>query len=343
VLGGLTISPALELGTGYDSAPNGAARGAARLLETPSVIVADTELGLGAYAAGNFQQYPQDSSQNIAGGTFAVGERAVLPTQTVTAGAAYLDTQLTGFSLTTAPLRRPIAFTVVDARADDQISLGLFTLTPEISASRDRFSKFSGQNHVDAVESLLTEYASDGPGKFVLLVHATQSRYQTAGFNADTGEALAGVEDEAPGLWTIRLLAGAAHRAAAVAAITAPVLEASADWRPTDLDQLRLSLAREIDDPDQVSAAPYTLSQAKLSLAHEYLRNVIFTASASVSHADYLRGSLRETLFGTDTAVAWHLSAALAVDADYAFNDRQANFLRAANEHVVAIGITWTP
>ena len=33
----------------------------------------------------------------------------------------------------------------------------------------------------------------------------------------------------------------------------------------------------------------------------------------------------------------------LALNAAYEFNDRQANFLRAANEHVVTIGATWTP
>ena len=65
--------------------------------------------------------------------------------------------------------------------------------------------------------------------------------------------------------------------------------------------------------------------------------------SLRVAHANYTGVALRETLFSTDDGVQWQLNAALAVQADYVFNDRQANYLRAANEHVVTLGLKWTP
>jgi hypothetical protein len=37
------------------------------------------------------------------------------------------------------------------------------------------------------------------------------------------------------------------------------------------------------------------------------------------------------------------LADCCAVNAEYRFNDRQANNLRAANEHVVTLGLAWTP
>jgi hypothetical protein len=101
--------------------------------------------------------------------------------------------------------------------------------------------------------------------------------------------------------------------------------------------------AREIDDPDQISAAPYTLSAIRFRLRHEYLRNVTFNLSARAENAAYLQTDLNETLFDTDAAMTWQVNPAVAITADYAFHDRQANFLRAANEHVVTFGVTWTP
>ncbi len=78
-------------------------------------------------------------------------------------------------------------------------------------------------------------------------------------------------------------------------------------------------------------------------MAHEYLRNVILNLTLEADHADYLHTPLRETLLSSAFALDWQLNAALAVNAGYSFNDRQANFLRAANEHVVTLGMTWTP
>ena len=123
----------------------------------------------------------------------------------------------------------------------------------------------------------------------------------------------------------------------------APVLEASLDWMPGDLDSVSLSIAREIDDPEQESANGYTLTGATVSIAHEYLRNVIITASFHAAHAAYFSTPLEETIFNADTAVTWHLNRDIAVAADYQFNDRQANFLSAANENVLTCNVIWTP
>jgi hypothetical protein len=125
--------------------------------------------------------------------------------------------------------------------------------------------------------------------------------------------------------------------------LAAPVVEASLSWMPTELDSLRFDLAREIDDPDQESAQGYTLSEADISIAHEYLRNLIITGSGKAGQAMYFNSPLVETLFNALAAINWHLNRALAVQASYAFNDRQANDLPAANEQIITMDVTWTP
>ena len=162
--------------------------------------------------------------------------------------------------------------------------------------------------------------------------------------NAETNQALAGLVDTADGLWTFSALAGAAQRLPRSGpALLAPVLEAGLDWMPTELDRLRLTLMREIDNPEDISATPYTLTQEKFSLTHEYLTDVLFHLSEQAANAAYIQSSDRETLLSSDAGVRWQLNPDLALDGDYAFNDRQANYLRAANEQVVTIGLTWTP
>jgi hypothetical protein len=343
-IGGLSFEPSINAGGGYDSSPNGAANGSGTLSLIPSILAQDTQLGLGAYIAGNFLNYPSAPTQNTAGYTIALGERAVLPRETITLAAAMLSTQETAFGLDTVTLSQPVTVTVKDLRGSDKIILGMLTLTPQFSASEYGFEDFSSQDRTDYRQSLNADFAEGGPERFVALLHATESQYRQSALNANSYEALAGIADDAPGLWQIRLLAGAATRQAVIGKpITAPVLEASVSWMPGDLDSLSLSLAREIDDPDQVTAAGYTLTQADFTLAHEYLRNVIFTYSAEVSKAVYFDQPLVETLFNTQAAVNWHLNRALALNATYAFNDRQANFLSAVNEHIITLGMTWTP
>ncbi len=279
-LGGLDLDPSLQAATGYDSAPNGAANGSAMLQTMPSLSVLDAQLGLGAYAAGNLQSYPQSPRQDVSDAVLALGERAALPRETITVAAAFAKAEETGFSLTTVALARPVAFTLADVRADDRISLGLFNLVPEVSASDYRFNGAPLQDRADYREGLTTEYAPGGPGRLLLFLHATQSRYRVPVFNADTNEVLAGLQEKQEGVWTLRLLAGLARRggAAASGAVTAPVVEASADWVPDELDHVSLRLAREIDDPDEISAHPL---HADPGAAGAWRMNICATSSST--------------------------------------------------------------
>jgi hypothetical protein len=341
--GALTAVPDIAVSEGYDSAPNGAA-GSAAFNASPSLLLADPILGFGAYAAGDLSNYTQDPSQNASSLTLAAGERANAGANTLILSAGYLRADETGFALDTVAITQPIEFSVRDLRVSDEIALGRFTLKPAASLTRYAFPDFALQNRTDAREALTAGYLPGGPVQLSLRLQATQSDYRIPVFSAETNQVLAGATDTADGLWTLSALAGAAQRVPhAGREITAPVLEAGLDWMPTDFDKVRLELAREIDDPDEVSAAAYTLSQAKLSLDHVFPSNAGFNFTAQISNATFFRSALRETLAGCTATFIWPLGPYLAVNAAYAFNDRQANQLRAANEHIFTLGASWTP
>jgi hypothetical protein len=340
--GDASVIPEIAAHAGYDSAPNGAA-GSAVAAATPSLSFTDPILGFGAYAAASGSLYPQDAAQNTSGTLLAMGERAVLPRETVTLSAGYVRAEETGFALDTLAITNPIRFSVLGLRASDEISTGVFMLKPQFDITAFRIPEYTMENHTDTREALTTTSNPGGPINLVLRLQGTQSAYQEPIFNANTNQALAGLVDTADGLWTFRALAGVAQRLPRVGtALIAPVLEARLDWMPTGLDRLRLTLMREIDDPDEIGVAPYTLSEESMSLTHEYSTDVFFDFLEQFSNAAYLHSINQENLFTSDANVSWQLNTALTLNGDYTFNDRQANYLHAANEHIVTLGLTWS-
>ncbi len=341
-LGAFSARPEVAFREGYDTAPNGAAGSSLSGL-TPSLLLTDPLLGFAAYAAGDFTIYPENTSQNTNSLTLGAGQRVALPDHLITVSAGYIRTQETGFALDTIAIPRPIAFTVSDIRASDLASFGLFTLKPAASATQYRFPNNAAGNRIDTREALTGAYLPGGPIQILVRLQETQSTYRESLFDSETDQLLAGLVDTADGLWTVSALAGAARRRPRFGGtVSAPVLEAGLDWRPSDLDRIRVTLAREIDDPDEVSATAYTLTQAKFSATHGCAGGVTASLSAQGSNAAFFHSALRETLVSTDANLAVPLGQNLAFTADYSFNTRQANALRAANEHIFTLTLAWS-
>ncbi|MDE1905207.1 MAG: outer membrane beta-barrel protein [Rhodospirillales bacterium] len=342
-LGGLSLAPGIAARSGYDSAPNGSA-GSSVFGLTPSLLLADPVAGFAAYAEADETAYLQNSAQNVTTAALAAGERVQFPRETLTLSGAFVKSAETGFALSSFAIARPAAFTLKDIRARDDITAGCLTISPLFSASFYNFPHLAAQNRQDMRASLRLHYDNGAALSYVAELRGGRSAGTDIIQEANNYAALAGLQDKADGLWTISALAGSAWRAPRVGrGLVAPVLEARLDWLPDQLDELRLNLAREIDDPDRLSAVPYTFTEAKLTFIRSGLQNVTLKAMADASNAAYLRTPLRETLFSTSAEVKWQMSPALALNGRYAFNDRQSNLLGAANEHVLTLGVSWAP
>jgi hypothetical protein len=343
LLGDAMLSPSLMLGGGYDSAP-GDAVGSAFGSLAPSLTLSDSIIGLGAYAAANSTQYPENEAQDLHGAVAALGERMVLPEETITLAAGWLAARESAFALDATGTVRPPSYEVRDVRASDEISAGLFAITPEVSASWLSLPAFPAADRTDVAGGVTAALRPGGPVQFVLRLRGLDSRDRDATLSAATSQALLGVLDQASGIWAVSALAGVAQRSPRVGEqISAPVLEWRLDWLPFLRDRMRATLAREIDDPDEIAATPYILNEAKLVLEHRLPEGGLLTLSSDVEGAAYLSSPRRATLVREAARLDWPVSPALAFDAAYNFNGRQANFLRAATEHVVTLGVTWTP
>ncbi len=341
--GDATLAPALALGAGYDSAPDGAA-GSPLLSAQPSLLITDPLIGFSAYAAANATRYPADTAQDNQGTAIGLGEAADLPMQKIVLAAGYITAEETGFAIDTTAITTPIAYSLRNVRVSDEVIDGDLTVTPAFAATWTRIPALAAENREDTREDLTVGLQPGGPVRYLVRLHATQSVYRAPPLNAATTGILAGFSDSETGLWTLSALGGLARRGGVQSrAITAPVLEAALDWRPAALDPVRLTLVREIDDPDQIEAAPYTLTQARLTAQAPVFTDTTLSFTGSIAHAAFLGSALQETLAGVACGAVWQAGPAWALTGTYGFNDRQANALRAANEQVFTLGLAWTP
>lgn len=341
--GGMSLAPALNLDTGYDSAPNGG-NGSVLLGVTPNVTLRDDAAGFGAYGAAGRTSYPEDTARNVNNFSLGLGERATLPRETLTVSGGVAGGQQSQFTLNNIAVLKSIAYTVQTLRLRDDIGAAMFRFTPEISLTTLRLAGFAPQDHADRSAGLTTFYQPGGPVRYVMRVQALQSRYRNPLLSATTQQIAGGFEDTQDGLWTVRALAGLARRRPGRGAVvTVPMLEWRVDWLPTGLDQVRAALTHELDNPDEVSAAPDILTEARVALTHEFSPALTMTLVVSVSDARFVASPDRETLSSTEIGLRWQVDDWVALNGSYGFNDRQANFAAAANEHVVLAGIAWTP
>lgn len=267
-----------------------------------------------------------------------------MPGKTLTLSGAFLKSAETGFALSSFAIATPVSFTLKNLRAQADITAGCLTISPLLSAGFYNFSKLAAQNRQDMQASLRLHYDSGAALSYVAELRSGHSAGADITQDANDYAGLAGLQDKADGLWTLSALAGGAWRVPRVGkGLVAPVVEARLDWSPDRLDELRLNLAREIDDPDRLSVAPYMLTEAKFTFIRTGLREITVKATANAANAAYLHSTLRETLFTTSAEIGWQMSPALALKGRYMFNDRQSNQLGAANEHVFTLGVDWTP
>ncbi|MGE4481714.1 outer membrane beta-barrel protein [Acidocella sp.] len=340
---GLAFAPALSLSGGYDSAPNGSA-GSSLLDVAPRILVTDAAAGFGLYAGLDQTAYQWNSAQNQFNAAVAGGEQLRLPRETVTVSAAYLRAEETDFSLGAVGFSKPEPFTLKDVRVSNDIALGQLSITPRFSASFYNFQDLPWQDRTDLRAGLTLHYDNGAPLSYVAALRVGRGSGQILFQDACNYAILAGLQDKADGLWTLAILAGGAWRVPRQGpGLSAPVMEARLDWAPSRLEMLHLNLAREIDDPDRLGAMPYTLTQAKLTLLHGGVRGLSAVAKAEISNADYIYSPLNETLMSGIAELKWRMSPFLALEGRYRFNDRQSNQLGAANEHVITLGLDWTP
>jgi hypothetical protein len=135
---------------------------------------------------------------------------------------------------------------------------------------------------------------------------------------------LAGIGYDDNTVWRYRLLAGVEHRASASAAVaseTTGIAEAEVTWSPAGMTTFHAIAARGIEDAAQAGLSNYTYTSARLTVDHEYLRDVLLSGSATVRQATFNQTGGQQFGIAFGAGVTWLINRNARLSLTYDFSD----------------------
>ena len=349
-IGTALLRPALTVSTGYDDNIFGGPErtGGWRLTTSPSFLLgtawADSSLGL--FLSADDTRYPEQPSQNRTDATAFLGGTLDIGRGKLTLGAGYAARHQDRTELDALPSDRPVAFQVGTLRAAHAMNFGRFTVTPAAEFNHWRFDNTtirgvpvnqSTRDRAAAQGGATLRYAWMPAREMVLVTRVLDTRYDhpaagTPSNNSLSYQILLGLEYDDNTVWRYRLLGGAQHRAPASAAFqsqTTGIAEAEIVWSPSGLTTLRATATRGIEDAAQSGLSSFTYTSARLTLDHEYLRNVLLNASATLRHAAFQQTGGQQWGLSFGAGASWLINRNLSVSLTYDFSDVRARHLPA--------------
>jgi hypothetical protein len=372
--GGIVISPSLSEAIGYDSNVVGLpqARGSDFVQTQGNVSVQSNVSGhnIGIVASVTDSRYPQQPEQSTTNWTLFAGGKFNIGGDQLIFGAAHLSLNETPRDLGIPQLTQPEPFTVDDAKIAYNAIFNRISLQPAVDFSSWRYDNITQngvprvldyQSRDTAVVSLTSRYdlspapsyVSNSPAaskpimplgldNLVLVVRGIDNRSLTsvAGQpNRDSigAAVLGGVDHITGGALSYRALVGYDYRSftsSQYSTISAPIVEADVTWTPTERTTVTGSLTHEIQDANQTNVVAGTLTQVRLAIDHEYLRNLLLHAQAQVQQATYQQNVSSQELYNANAGVTWLLNRNMRLAITYTYWNRQSGIGSSYSEHI---------
>ena len=158
----------------------------------------------------------------------------------------------------------------------------------------------------------------------VLATHYDDPVPGVASNNSTSWQILLGADYDDDTVWRYRVLVGGEYRQSASAGIASqstPIAEAEITWSPSGMTTVRATAVRGIEDAAQTGLSTYTYTSAKLTVDHEYLRNILLNASATVQQATFNQTGGQQLGFGFGAGATWLVNRTLRLSLTYDFAD----------------------
>jgi hypothetical protein len=309
--GAFEFLPQLDQSSGYTSnaLPGPYRRGSLELVTSPTLSVASnwSRNAIGAMVSVQDTRYLALPSQNRTDVTVSAGGRLDIGNDKLTVAAAHIAAHEDRSQLDTIASDRPIAFDLDDVRASYALNDGRWSVVPNVQVTNWTYDPTTllgipaSQAYRDRLVTqggVSVSYEFSPLRSVMLVVRAVHQAYtQTpAGQPSPDSTAyqvLAGVDYDDNAVWHLRALVGGESRR-----FTNPlfptqnnlIAEASAAWSPTGLTTVTAMVSRDTEDAEQEGVSGLVYSSAKLTIDHEYLRNLLFRASIGLQRADFFQG-----------------------------------------------------
>lgn len=192
------------------------------------------------------------------------------------------------------------------------------------------FQVGTDRNVIDG--GLTTRYTLSPLRDLVLVTRGSSTNFLDEGTgsvsrDSTTFSGLLGFDDSSSGVFGYRVLAGVQVRdfkSRELNTRTRPIVEAAVTYSPTRLTTLTGLVSRRLEDAAAEASSGYTFTQARLTVDHEYLRDVILSAYGQFLEAKFIEGGNNQ-VFGAGGKATWLLNRNMRLALTYDFADRSAN------------------
>jgi hypothetical protein len=309
--GGLMFLPQLDLGTGYSSnaQPGSHRRGSWEVLTAPSLAIGSdwSQDAIGAAFSIQDTRYLGVPAQDRTDVTASLGGRIDIGGDTLTLAAAHISRHEDRTQLDAIASDRPIAFQLDDVRASYVMTVGRWSIEPALQATNWTYGdttilgQQSSQSYRDrvVVKGGVTVRYELAPLRTIVFMFRTvgqdylrppsgQPSLDSMGY-----QVLAGFDYDDNAVWRWRLLAGGEIRRFASPSYpqqNALIAEAGIGWAPTGMTSISLTASRETADASQEGVSGLIYSAARITIDHEYFRDLLLKASIGLQRADFFQG-----------------------------------------------------
>ncbi len=339
--GTFLLSPRWEQAIGYDSnVLGGSARKGSWVIGTrPSLLLGSdwSRDSFGAYVSLSDTRFLNLPAQNRTDGTISAGGTIDIGRDKLTLGVAHVETHQDRTQIDALPSDRPVPVRVDDVRAAYDASFGRWTWSPNLSAARWHYGDTTilgvptsqAYRDRDVLRGGVTLRYELAPRRnLVVVLRATNQHYTrtTPGQASPDSigyQMLAGLDYDDNAMWRYRLLLGGESRRYASATFNtnnAFIAESEITWTPTGLTTVRGSLVRGIQDAAQEGVAGYTYTAGRLSIDHEYMRDILLRASAEIRQATFLQGGGRQWGYNVGAGIVWMVNRSVRISATQDFS-----------------------
>jgi hypothetical protein len=334
-LGSFILHPSLQSGFGYDSNVLGGtpAQGSWQLRTQPSLLFGSdwSRNALGGYVAASDTRYLDIPSQDRTDATLSLGGTLEVGRDRLTIAFAHLAQHQDRSELDALQSDRPVFFKLDDARVMYAASFSRWTLTPSLEVSHWQFGDTTifGQPASQAyrdrnvIQPGVTLGYELGPQRNLIMVgRAIGQQYPNpsigqASQDSMSYQLLAGLDYDDDAVWRYRLLVGAETRQfKASRTHNAMIAEVDIAWMPSTLTTLHGRLIRSVEDAAQEGVSGFTYTGARATLDHEYLRDVLLSASIGAQQAAFLQGG-QQNSYSLGVGATWLMNRSIRLSLTY--------------------------
>jgi hypothetical protein len=335
--GAFEFFPELDTSVGYTSnaLPGPYRRGSWEVSTAPALVIGSgwSRDSFGALFSVHNTRYLSLPSQDRTDATASVGGRIDIGEDKLTLAAAHLSQHEDRAALDTIASDSPIAFQIDDLRASYLTTGGPWIVESSVQVTKWTYDNTTilgapaSQAYRDriVVQGGVTVHYEFAPLRSVVLVARavgqdyTRTPLGQVGPDSTSYQMLVGIDYDDDSVWRWRVLVGGETRRFSSPQYRTQntlIAEAGVVWSPSGMTTINATISRETGDAEQQGVSGLIYTGARLTIDHEYFRDLLFRASVGLQTAAFFQGG-QQSAVSAGLGVTWVLNRSARLSFTY--------------------------